>query len=99
MDEPITAASDLDKLRPVDVLTDLGYVGEAVRQTTAALPKDVPLIGFAGAPFTLASYLIEGGSSAAIYEDEGVLAPRARCGQTSFRPPDPGHNRFAQSSN
>src|SRR5207237_915755 len=39
------------------------YVAEAVRRARAALPPAIPLIGFAGAPFTLASYLIEGGSS------------------------------------
>ncbi len=61
--DPITKASDIDKLRPVDASDQLAYVGEAVSQTVAALPDDVPLIGFAGAPFTLASYLVEGGSS------------------------------------
>jgi uroporphyrinogen decarboxylase len=41
----------------------LGYVMDAVRQTRADLPSHIPLIGFAGAPFTLASYAVEGGAS------------------------------------
>ncbi|MEV7623071.1 uroporphyrinogen decarboxylase [Actinoplanes sp. NPDC089786] len=56
---PIRSAADLAQLgRPVDV----GFVGEAVRLLVAELGP-TPLIGFAGAPFTLASYLIEGGPS------------------------------------
>src|SRR6266566_6159492 len=50
-------------LPPVDPATDLGYVLEAVRLVVRALPAHVPLIGFAGAPFTLASYAIEGGGT------------------------------------
>ena len=73
VEQPIERASDLDRLRPVDVATDLGYVGEAVKQTVAALPDDVPLIGFAGAPFTLASYLIEGGSSKQFMKTKAFL--------------------------
>ena len=73
VEAPIHSAADVDRLRPVDVAHDLGYVGEAVRQTVAALPKDVPLIGFAGAPFTLASYLIEGGSSKQFMKTKAFL--------------------------
>jgi uroporphyrinogen decarboxylase len=61
--DPFRGASDLDRLREVDPKRDLGYVLEAVRRIRKALRPDVPLIGFAGAPFTLASYLIEGGGS------------------------------------
>jgi uroporphyrinogen decarboxylase len=53
----------LGRLREVNLAESLGYVFEAVRRTRAALPPYLPLIGFAGAPFTLASYLIEGGAS------------------------------------
>lgn len=59
--EPIRSASQVEALRPLDP-ADVGYITEAVGATVAAL-GDVPLIGFAGAPFTLASYLIEGGPS------------------------------------
>jgi uroporphyrinogen decarboxylase len=57
---PVRTGADVDRLREVDV-ADLAFVFEAVRRARAALR--VPLIGFAGAPFTLASYLIEGGGS------------------------------------
>lgn len=59
----VRTVSDVNRLRPVDVREDLGYVLEAVRRTRLALPEDIPLIGFAGAPFTLAAYMIEGGGS------------------------------------
>ncbi|WP_058042331.1 uroporphyrinogen decarboxylase [Streptomyces roseifaciens] len=59
--EPIRTRADLDRLRPLDA-SDVSYVTEAVRMLTAELGT-TPLIGFAGAPFTLASYLIEGGPS------------------------------------
>jgi len=57
---PVRTAAEVDRLREVDV-AELAFVFEAVRRARAALR--VPLIGFAGAPFTLASYLIEGGGS------------------------------------
>jgi uroporphyrinogen decarboxylase len=57
--EPIATWRDLDRLRPLDPEGDTGYVLETVRLLVREL--DVPLIGFAGAPFTVASYLIEGG--------------------------------------
>jgi len=60
---PIVRLADVERLPVLDPEQDLGYVLEAVRLARAALPADIPLIGFAGAPFTLASYAIEGGSS------------------------------------
>ncbi|MHB8288374.1 MAG: uroporphyrinogen decarboxylase [Acidimicrobiales bacterium] len=59
--EPFRDATDLARLRPLDAASDVPYVAEAVR--IAAKELEVPLIGFAGGPFTLASYLIEGGPS------------------------------------
>jgi uroporphyrinogen decarboxylase len=58
--EPFERAADLDRLRPLDAGADTPYVLETVRRVVDALPADVPLIGFAGAPFTVASYLVEG---------------------------------------
>lgn len=60
---PVRSAADVARLRPVEVRESLGYVLEAVRLTRMALPPEIPLLGFAGAPFTLAAYMIEGGGS------------------------------------
>jgi uroporphyrinogen decarboxylase len=59
--QPFRGPDDLDQLRPLES-TDVPYVTEATRNLVAELGA-VPLIGFAGAPFTLASYLVEGGPS------------------------------------
>jgi len=61
LDDPIRSDRDLGRLRPLVPEEDEPFTLEAVRLLTAEL--EVPLIGFAGAPFTLASYLIEGGPS------------------------------------
>ncbi|WP_172195439.1 uroporphyrinogen decarboxylase [Saccharibacillus qingshengii] len=58
IDNPIRSAADVERLRPIDVEGDLGHVLETIRILNREL--DVPLITFAGAPFTIASYLIEG---------------------------------------
>ncbi|MGH7820987.1 MAG: uroporphyrinogen decarboxylase [Candidatus Binatia bacterium] len=60
---PVRTAADVDRLRSFDVETELGYVAESVRRVRRELDGRVPLIGFAGAPFTVASYMIEGGHS------------------------------------
>jgi len=60
---PVASADDVDRLRDFDVATELGFVMESVRRIVARLGGRVPLIGFAGGPFTVASYLIEGGHS------------------------------------
>ena len=60
---PVRQASDVDRLRQLEDAGALEFVNEAIRQTRAALKPDIPLIGFSGAPFTLASYLTEGGGS------------------------------------
>ena len=60
---PIRSPEDVESVRALEDVDDLGYVFEAVRQIRDQLPADIPLLGFAGAPFTLASYAIEGGGS------------------------------------
>ena len=60
---PVRNSSDVDRLREVEDANALEFVYEAIRQTRRDLKPDIPLIGFCGAPFTLASYLIEGGGS------------------------------------
>ena len=60
---PVASVEDIDRLPRFDVATELGYVAESVRAIVDRLDRRVPLIGFAGGPFTVASYLIEGGHS------------------------------------
>jgi len=60
---PVRTAADIDKLRVITPEEDVPFVLAAVRKVRQALDGKVPLIGFAGAPFTLASYMIEGGHS------------------------------------
>jgi uroporphyrinogen decarboxylase len=59
---PVRTLGDLAAMKPVEAETDLGYVMEALRILRQEL-KGTPLIGFCGAPFTVASYIIEGGST------------------------------------
>ena len=60
---PVRSAGDIEALRVADPEEDLGYVLEALRNVRAEIDGKVPLVGFAGAPFTLAGYAIEGGGS------------------------------------
>ena len=57
------AIGDLERIGPIDAAGALGFVADAIKLARKGLDGKVPLIGFAGAPFTLASYLIEGGGS------------------------------------
>jgi uroporphyrinogen decarboxylase len=60
---PIRSGAQVDRLSPVDVHAAVPFVFETVRKVARALDGRVPLIGFAGAPFTVASYIVEGGAS------------------------------------
>jgi len=60
---PVRTPADVDKLRPVVAAESMSYIETAVTGTRTGLPADIPLIGFVGAPFTLASYAIEGQGS------------------------------------
>ena len=60
---PVRSGKDVDGLKDFDVESELSFVYDAVKKICKELKDKVPLIGFAGAPFTLASYLIEGGGS------------------------------------
>lgn len=75
---PVREPTDVDRALELESMETLGFVMDTVRLTRAGLPG-VPVIGFAGAPFTLASYAIEGGSSrnflftkTLMYRDEGA---------------------------
>ena len=60
---PLRVPADVDRLYALESVETLDYVFEAVKLIRAELAADIPLLGFAGAPFTLASYCIEGGGS------------------------------------
>lgn len=76
---PFRSSDDLNRVRHFDDVEEMGFVFETVRSVRRDLPADIPLLGFAGAPFTLASYAIEGGASrhfvatkTIMYRDPGV---------------------------
>jgi len=71
LDPPIRGAADLERLRPIEVEESLPYLTKAIRLTRSSLDGKVPLIGFAGGPWTLAWYMIEGSGL-------GASAPGAR---------------------
>ncbi|HUL00290.1 MAG TPA: uroporphyrinogen decarboxylase [Nitrospirota bacterium] len=60
---PIRSIADVHRLRPIDAAEQLDYLMNAIKLVIKEINGKVPLIGFSGAPFTLASYIIEGGSS------------------------------------
>jgi uroporphyrinogen decarboxylase len=60
---PVRSAVDVKRLLEIEDVGALAFVFEAIKETRKALRSDLPLIGFAGAPFTLASYIVEGGAS------------------------------------
>jgi uroporphyrinogen decarboxylase len=60
---PVRSSADVAALRPLEPEKDVPYLAEAIRLVRSEIAGKVPLIGFSGAPFTLASYIVEGGSS------------------------------------
>ncbi|WPA92511.1 uroporphyrinogen decarboxylase [Providencia zhijiangensis] len=79
-ERPVASAADVNNIPIPDPEQELGYVMDAVRAIRRALNGDVPLIGFSGSPWTLATYMVEGGSSKAftkikkmMYEDPKTL--------------------------
>jgi len=76
---PVRSRTDLERLTEVEDVAALDFVFAAIRETRRALPSDLPLLGFAGAPFTVASYIIEGGAAknfvrtkSLMYNDSGA---------------------------
>jgi len=63
IERPVRGAADLAGVHTIDAAADLQYVMDAIRLVRHELGERVPLIGFSGAPFTLASYIVEGGHS------------------------------------
>ena len=79
IENPLRTEADLARVRTFEPRESLAYVLEAIRQIKRALAGRVPLIGFAGAPFTLASYAIEGGHSTSFAHTKALMygAPAA----------------------
>jgi uroporphyrinogen decarboxylase len=65
---PVRSAADVARLAVIEPRETLAYVGQAIGRVRAELPEGVAMLGFCGAPFTLASYAIEGGTSRAFAE-------------------------------
>jgi uroporphyrinogen decarboxylase len=70
---PVRSWENARALKALEMPIDLAYVFEAIRLTRQALPDDIPLLGFAGAPFTLASYMIEGGASRSFEHTKAMM--------------------------
>ncbi|NQW47023.1 MAG: uroporphyrinogen decarboxylase [Planctomycetes bacterium] len=70
---PLRGPADVERLRELDDLDPLGFVMECVQATRAGLDDSIPVIGFAGAPFTLAGYCIEGGTSRAWLHTKSLM--------------------------
>lgn len=76
IENPIRSAADVDRLKPIDVEGDLGHILETISLLDKEL--DVPLITFAGAPFTIASYLIEGRPSKSYHRTKEMMFSQPR---------------------
>jgi len=72
IDNPVRTSSDIDGLS-ISNTDELGYVGETIQLVVRALAGRVPVIGFVGAPFTMASYMIEGGPSRAFLRTKQMM--------------------------
>lgn len=72
-ERPLRNKSDIDRLGVPDPLTDMPYVYETIRLIKQGLDDKIPLIGFAGSPWTLATYMIEGGSTKTFAKIKGMM--------------------------
>ena len=72
IEKPLRTRGDVARLR-TDGASELGYVSEAIRLVTKHFGGRLPVIGFCGAPFTLASYMIEGGGSRSYIETKKMM--------------------------
>ncbi len=70
---PLREAKDVERVTEIEQLDSLDFVMQTVTMTRAALAPNIPVIGFAGSPFTLASYMIEGGSSRNYHHTKSLM--------------------------
>jgi uroporphyrinogen decarboxylase len=89
IDRPIRSAGDIARLRVIDPAVELSYVLDAIGLIRRELAGQVPLIGFAGAPFTLASYAIEGGHSSHFALTKALMYGEPEPGTTCARSSPP----------
>jgi len=85
LDKPVRSAANVEGLRDFDVEEDLPYVLRAISLVRRELDGRVPLIGFAGAPFTLASYLIEGGATRDFLRTKAFMHEEPRAWEALMR--------------
>uniref|UniRef100_A0A2R8MYQ9 Uroporphyrinogen decarboxylase n=1 Tax=Callithrix jacchus TaxID=9483 RepID=A0A2R8MYQ9_CALJA len=84
--EPLREERDLERLRdPTVVASELGYVFQAITLTRQRLAGRVPLIGFAGAPWTLMAYMVEGGGSSTMAQAKRWLYQRPQASHQLLR--------------
>uniref|UniRef100_A0A2K5MZV7 Uroporphyrinogen decarboxylase n=5 Tax=Cercopithecidae TaxID=9527 RepID=A0A2K5MZV7_CERAT len=84
--EPLREEQDLERLRdPAVVASELGYVFQAITLTRQRLAGRVPLIGFAGAPWTLMTYMVEGGGSSTMAQAKRWLYQRPQASHQLLR--------------
>lgn len=79
IENPIRSMQDVEKLGEIHPEEDVPYILDTIRLLTAEM-LDVPLIGFSGAPFTLASYMIEGGRLATIIKQKRLCMQNQKLG-------------------
>jgi uroporphyrinogen decarboxylase len=70
---PLREAKDVDRVQELHSMESLDFVTETVRLTRQAIAPEIPVIGFSGAPFTLASYMIEGGGSRNYHHSKSLM--------------------------
>src|SRR5689334_5875684 len=80
IDNPVRTSNDVDSLS-ISNTDELGYVGESIQMVVRSLGGRIPVIGFVGAPFTLASYMIEGGPSRTFLKTKNLMF----AGETTWR--------------
>ncbi|HYV49612.1 MAG TPA: uroporphyrinogen decarboxylase [Myxococcaceae bacterium] len=81
---PLRTEADIQKLRVPDPEETMGFLAEAIRRTRKALDDSVPVIGFCGAPFTLAAYMVEGGGTKSFLTTKRLLFEQPKAAHALF---------------